>query len=107
MVPDGRVTGVIELRKSPICPSAVWARVLWDGNEQTRYQIPPGWTLHSVMHRPITKTVIDEQDHSSATEGPYIVSRMIASARGCVYAEVYFTNGDERTTPVRTSCVQV
>jgi hypothetical protein len=108
MVPDGRVTGTLQLRKSPICPTAVWARIVWDGDEGKRYQIPAGWTVHSVMHRPATNTVIPEQDHPSATEGPYIVSRMISSARGCVYAEVYFARDDKpdvTTATARTSCV--
>lgn len=109
MVPDGHVVGMIQLRKSPICPTVVWARVLWDGDEQKKYQIPAGWTMHTVMHRPDTNTVRDEQDHSSASEAPYIVSRMLTSARGCVYAETYFTKDDQpdvKTATARTACVQ-
>lgn len=100
----------MELRKSPICPTAVWARVLWGGNEDSKYEIPAGWTLHSVMHRPVTNTVIDEPDQSYAAETPYVVSRMISSARGCVYAEAYFARDDQpdiKTAIARTSCVQV
>lgn len=109
MAPNGNQAGVVQLRKSPICPTAVWARVLWNGNDQSEGQIPPGWTLHSVMRRPDTKTVIDEQDHSYASKVPEIVSRMIASAGGCVYAEVYFTkdaNPDVKAAIARTSCVR-
>lgn len=110
IAPDGNQVGVVQLRKSPICQTATWSRVLWDGDERKRYQIPTGWTLHTVMHRPATNTVIDEQDHSTASEAPYIVSRMISSARGCVYAEVYFAsddNPDAKTATARTSCVQL
>jgi hypothetical protein len=101
--------GTVQLRRSPICPTAVWARVLWHGDEHETYPIPAGWTLHSVMHRPATNTVIDEQDHSSASDDPDIISRMIASATGCAYAEIYFTkddNQDAKTATARTSCVR-
>lgn len=70
------------------------------------YQIPPGWTLHVVMHRPETKSRIDEPEPASASQIPYGLSRMITSARGCVYAEAYFTKGDIATASAKTSCVQ-
>jgi hypothetical protein len=87
----------------------MWARVLWNGNEQSTYQIPPGWTLHVVMHRPATNTRIDEPEPSSSSPVLYGLSRMIASARGCVYAEVYFMkddNPDVKTAIARTSCIR-
>jgi hypothetical protein len=78
--PEGRLVGSVQLRKSPICPTAVWARVLWNGDEQPNYKFPTGWTLHSVMHRSDTNTVIDEQDRPYASEKTYIVSRMVAAS---------------------------
>jgi len=107
MGPEGDQVGNVQLRKSQVCPTIVWARVLWQGDERGKYQIPPGWTLHVVMHRPDTKSKFDEPEASSASEIPYALSGMIASARGCVYAEAYFTKGDTRTASVPTSCIQV
>jgi hypothetical protein len=42
--------------------------------------------LHSVMHRPITKSRVDEQDHRTALPVAYVASRVIASAREYMYA---------------------
>jgi hypothetical protein len=103
---EGGPVGNVQLRKSQVCPTVVWARVLWKGDERERYQIPPGWTLHVVMHRPETKSSFDETEPSTASQIPYALSSMIASARGCVYAEAYFTNGDLATASVSTSCVR-
>ena len=57
--PEGTRIGTVELHTSPICPTAVWAWVAWDLKQ---YTIPPGWTLHEVMHRKATNTDIDERD---------------------------------------------
>lgn len=108
MGPEGTRVGTVYLRTSPICPTTAWARVVWNADD---YEAPPGWQLHSVMYRPATNTRIEERDPPTPRHVPYsipyyAISRMIASARGCVYAEVYFTNGEARTTPIRTSCVQ-
>jgi len=110
MGPEGSQVGTIQLRYSTICPTAVWARVLWQGDERQTYSIPVGWTVHSVMHRPSTNSRVEELDRSKASEVPYLVSRMIASAKGCAYAEVYFTKDDEsnaKSAIARTACVQV
>jgi hypothetical protein len=104
--PDGRIVGSIQLRTSYICP-VIWARVLWsDGN----YQIPDGWTLHVVAHRPDTNTSIDAMEpmpgySQSSTPIPYALSYMLTTIRGCVYVEAFFTSGEQRTTSVPTTCV--
>jgi hypothetical protein len=109
MGPAGVQVGTVQLRRSQICPTVVWARILWHGDEQQKYQIPSGWTLHVVMHGPDTNTVIDEPETSKVSEVPYALSRMISSARGCVYAEVHFAKDDKpdvNTSIARTSCVR-
>jgi hypothetical protein len=110
MGPEGSQVGTVQLRYSTVCPTAVWARILWHGDGSETYSIPVGWTVHSVMHRPSTNSRIEELDHWKSSEVPYIVSRMIASAGGCVWAEVYFTQDNEpdrKTAIARTACVQV
>lgn len=108
--PDGTEVGKLQLRKSTVCPTAVWIRALWRGSEQVLYQIPPGWTLHTVMYRSATNTRLEERDPSQPGPGMYIISKMISSARGCVYGEAYFTKDaqpDVKTPTARTACVQV
>ena len=84
--PAGTPIATVQLRKSPICPTVIWARVLWHGDERAWYQIPPGWTLHVVMHRADTNTVIDEPETSKPSEIPYALSRMLCSgAKGDIY----------------------
>lgn len=105
MGPDGRQVGSIQLRGSPACPTVVWARVLWNSDPAVMYQIPAGWTLHVVTHRPDTATSVDEEETASATPIPYGLSSMLTTARGCVYVEAYFTQGPNTTGSVPTSCV--
>jgi hypothetical protein len=107
MGPDGNEVGRIQLRRSQACPTVVWARVLWHGDERGTYQIPAGWTLHAVMHRPDTGTVTDEPEPSKASAIEYALSDMLSSARGCVFAEAYFTNGDGTTAAAPTNCAQI
>ncbi|MEV1116151.1 hypothetical protein AB0I91_13850 [Actinosynnema sp. NPDC049800] len=102
--PEGKQVGHVELRASPICP-VVWARVLWGGDASATYQIPAGWTLHIVSHRPETKTRVDFPEPSNPSPVPYGLGAMLATARGCVYVEVYFSNGDQSTASAKTSCV--
>lgn len=109
MGPDGTEVARVHLRKSPICPTVVWARVVWYDDEQRRFTIPPGWTLHVVMTRPDTQSRIDETEPKNGSTIHYAYSRMLTSAGGCVYAQVYFTKGDSQPPieVVTTSCVQV
>ncbi|SMD14529.1 hypothetical protein [Kibdelosporangium aridum] len=104
MGPEGRPVGNIQLRTSPICP-VIWGRVLWNGNETDLYQIPAGWTLHVVGHRPDTKSRFDFPEPSSPTPIQYGLGPMVVTLRGCVYVEAYFSNGDQQTSPSKTSCV--
>ena len=109
MGPDGTEVGKVRLRKSTSsdCPTVVWARVVWYGDEQRTYTIPPGWTLHVVMNRPDTQSRVDETEPKNGSTIHYAYSRMLTSARGCVYAVAYFTKGDvpPPTEVVPTSCV--
>jgi hypothetical protein len=101
---DGRVVGSIELRTSPICP-VIWARVIWNGGADATYRIPSGWTLHMIAHRPETKTSADSPVASIPNPIPYGLSTMLATVRGCVYVEVYFSKGNQQTAMTETSCV--
>lgn len=107
MGPDGARVGSVQLRRSQACATVVWARVLWDDNDKATYQIPPGWTLHIVMKRADTDAAIDEPERSTGSRIPYEFSRMLSSARECVFAEVYFASANSRTATSQTSCVQV
>ncbi|WP_280377984.1 hypothetical protein [Nocardia wallacei] len=106
--PEGATVGAIQLRASPSrdCPTVVWARVYWNNDPTATYQIPQGWTLHVVSHRPDTNDNHDEQEPASASKIPYGLSAMMSTARGCVFVEVYFTNGDQKTAPAVTTCVK-
>lgn len=105
--PNGDAVAIIQLRTSAICPSVVWARVVWGGDPNRLFQIPDGWTLHTVLHRPSTSTTIEALDQSSAgTPVQYGLSKMLTTeGRHCVYAEAYFSNGATTTTPSTTSCM--
>lgn len=105
--PDGTMVARLHLRKSPICPTVVWARVVWNDDENATFTIPPGWTLHVVMNRPDTKTMVDETEPQHGSTIHYAYGRMLTSARGCVYAAAYFTKGDAPppTEVVPTSCI--
>ncbi|MBF6259870.1 hypothetical protein IU468_26690 [Nocardia farcinica] len=96
----------MQLRASPKCPTVIWARVVWNNDLAATYQIPPGWTLHVVSHRPDTQTAHDETELASASKIPYGLGAMLSTARGCVFVEAYFTNGDQRTASAATSCVR-
>ena len=101
---DSQQVGSIELRTSPICP-VIWARVLWNSDPNTKYQIPAGWTLHVVAHRPETRTTVELTEPSSSGPVPYGLGPMLTTARGCVYVEAYFTHDQQKTHAVPTSCV--
>lgn len=103
--PDGRPVGIVELRTSPTCP-VIWARVIWNGNPNATYKIPSGWTLHIIVDRPETKTSSDSPVASSPSPIQYGISNMLVTVRGCVFAEVYFSNGHQRTYAPQTSCVK-
>lgn len=103
--PNGEVVGGIELRTSPVCP-VIWARVLWNNDSAATYLIPAGWTLHVIAHRPQTSISVDATEPSHPTPIPYALSYMLATVPGCVYVEVYFSNGAQETTPASTSCVK-
>ncbi|MFD4367764.1 hypothetical protein [Rhodococcus sp. NPDC058521] len=108
--PDGTVVGVVEVRTSASCPGVVWARVPWNNDRgeadpSAVYQIPAGWVLHVVTHRPGTATSVDTPEPSVAGPIPYGLSTMLTTARGCVYVEAYFSNGDDRTVSALTPCV--
>jgi hypothetical protein len=104
--PDGQQVGTVELRTSPICP-VIWARVLWNSDPNATYQIPPGWTLHVIAHRPETNTVFDFPEPSGPGPIPYGLGPMLTTLRGCVYVEAYFMNDatQQKTHTVPTSCV--
>jgi hypothetical protein len=102
--PDGQQVGSIELRTSPVCP-VIWARVLWESDPNATYDIPEGWRLHIVAHRPETETVIDFVEPPSQGPIPYGLGPMLTTIRGCVYVEAYFTNQDRKTNAVPTSCI--
>ncbi|MFD6073749.1 hypothetical protein, partial [Amycolatopsis lurida] len=101
--PEGIEVGVVQLRRSPICP-VIWARVLWNGQEDYPYKIPDGWTLHVIIHRPATLTKDDATEPSRPTPIPHALSMMLTTQPGCVYVEVYFEKGGVKTTPAYTSC---
>jgi hypothetical protein len=102
--PDGEQVGTVELRTSPICP-VIWARVLWNSDPNATYQIPAGWVLYVVAHRPDTNTLSDFPEPSGPGPIPYGLGPMLTTVRGCVYVEAYFTNGNQKTHAVPTSCV--
>ena len=88
----------------------VWARAPWNNDRgeadpDAVYQIPAGWVLHVITHRPGTATSVDTPEPSIAGPIPYGLSTMLTTARGCVYVEAYFSNGDDRTVSALTPCV--
>ena len=97
--PGGQVVGYVDLRTSPICP-VIWARVYW---LKGSYRMPPGWSLHIVMHRPVDHKTIEYVAYDTST---YVYGNMLATVRGCVYAEVYFAKGSDRTHPAQTQCMR-
>ncbi|MBF4996682.1 hypothetical protein IRT45_05875 [Nocardia sp. BSTN01] len=103
--PDGTRVGTIELRSSPKCKAVVWGRVLWNNDPAATYQIPRGWTLHVITHRPDTRDYFDQPEPSHDSPIPYALSAMMSTARGCVFVEAYFTDGVRRTASAATSCV--
>ncbi|KDN23136.1 hypothetical protein DV20_05310 [Amycolatopsis rifamycinica] len=108
MGPEGKQVGVLHLRRSPSC-STIWARVVWNDDLEATYKVPDGWTLHVVVHRPSTHTVVDATEPEAgkppnATPIPYGLSRMLTSQPGCIFAEAYFTKDALRTYTATTSC---
>ncbi|MBF6097833.1 hypothetical protein IU510_07045 [Nocardia cyriacigeorgica] len=101
---EGQVIGSVEIRTWPGC-DVVWGRVLWNDNPDTLLQIPAGWTLHVVTHRPATGTVTAFSEPSGPTPVEWVYGPVLATARGCVYVEAYFTNGSQESPRVRTACV--
>ena len=97
--PDGRVVGYVDLRTSSICP-VVWARVYW---LKGSYRMPPGWSLHILVHRPADHKTIEYIAYDAST---YVYGNMLATVSGCVYAEVYFAQGKHRTQPAVTQCMR-
>lgn len=95
--PDGRKVGRVQLRTSPICP-VIWARVYWI---KGKYRLPSGWSLHIVMHRPTPAKISRFIAYDTSD---YVYGNMLATVRGCVYAEVFFAKGSHRTTSARTQC---
>lgn len=107
LAPTGDEVGRLQLRSSPTCPTVLWARLLWNHDENATYVIPAGWTVHLKTHRPDTDTVRDDDaEPSQPTPVPYLFSTMLSSARGCVYVQAYFTRGDQTSTQAATSCVR-
>jgi hypothetical protein len=97
--PGGTVVGHVELRTSPICP-VIWARVYWRNGS---YTMPSGWSLHIVMRRrtdPATAAYVS--DVTSA----YVYGNMLATVRGCVFAQVYFAKGSRHTPSAVTGCLR-
>ncbi|MGW7539427.1 hypothetical protein [Amycolatopsis sp. NPDC054798] len=106
--PEGSEVGVLHLRRSPLC-ATVWVRVIWKDDEIALYKVPDGWTLHVVVHRPSTHTVIDATEPEPGkppNAGPIMMalSRMLTAQPGCVFGEAYFTKDNMRTNAATTSC---
>lgn len=101
---DKRVVGTVEVRTWPDCP-VVFGRVLWNDDPDAHYRIPDGWTLHVEMHRPATDTVEKYSEPSSATSVRWAYGPTLATVRGCVYVEAYFTDGTQDTLHAQTACV--
>lgn len=97
--PDGHPVGTVELRTSGICP-VIWARVHWLNSS---YILPAGWSLHISMHRP---SPLPEKvtDYTALNASDYVYGNMLTTVRGCVYAEVYFSNGNSKTQATKTAC---
>lgn len=102
--PDGQVVGTLGLLTWPGC-DVVWGRVLWHDDPAARYQIPAGWTLHIETYRPATNTRVRFPEPATATPVQWAYGPMLATARGCVYAEAYFINSDQEGPHARTDCV--
>jgi hypothetical protein len=101
MGPDGHVVGTVELRTSGICP-VIWARVNWPNGS---YDLPAGWSLHIRMHRPmpLPQKISEYISHNTTV---YVYGNMLTTVRGCVYAEVYFSNAGGQTAATKTECVK-
>jgi hypothetical protein len=97
--PSGKVVGHIELRTSPICP-VIWARVYW---VKGSYLMPPGWSLHIVMHRRAHSKTIQYISHDTSN---YVYGNMLAAVSGCVSAEAYFVKGSHHTPLALTPCLR-
>jgi hypothetical protein len=97
--PSGKVVGYVELRTSSIC-QVLWARVYWRGGA---YTLPPGWTLVIQMHRQVDPKVVQFVSHDASN---YVYGNMLATARGCAYAEVFFAKGTMHTQPAITPCMK-
>ncbi len=97
--PGGQVVGYVDLRTSPICP-VIWARVDW---LKGSYRMPPGWSLHILMHRPVDHKTIEYVAYDTST---YVYGNMLATVSGCAYAEVYFAKGKNHTPPALTQCMR-
>ncbi|WP_433702993.1 hypothetical protein [Prescottella equi] len=100
--PDGQAVGTLGLLTWPGC-DVVWGRVLWRDDPTATYQIPAGWTLHVEIHRPATNTRASFTEPASATPVEWAYGPMLATVRGCVQAEAYFSDGvrdGARTTTV-------
>jgi hypothetical protein len=97
--PSGKVVGHVELRTSPICP-VIWARVYWLNGS---YLMPPGWSLHIVMHRRAHSKTSQYISHDTSN---YVYGNMLSTVSGCVYAEVYFVKGSRHTSPALTPCLR-
>jgi hypothetical protein len=97
--PSGHVVGRVQLRTSPICP-VIWARVYWIKGS---YVLPSGWTLHIVMHRRYPLRVADFIPYDASQ---YVYGNMLATARGCVYASVFFADGSRHTPLAITPCMK-
>ena len=95
--PGGTVVGHVELRTSSICP-VIWARVYWRNGS---YLMPPGWSLHIVMHRRAHPNTAPYVSHVTSN---YVYGNMLATVSGCVYAEVYFADGSRHTPAAVTGC---
>lgn len=97
--PSGGVVGYVDLRTSPICP-VIWARVYW---LKGSYQMPSGWSLHILMHRPVDHKTIEYVAYNTST---YVYGNMLTTVTGCVYAEVFFAKGKDRTPSTLTPCMR-
>lgn len=105
--PDGTVVGRVQLRTSETCPFVIWARVVWGDDSSAVYQVPVGWTVHVIAHRPATNTTVDESESGGAGPVPYLLSAMLVAADGaCVYVETYFEGDGLRMPSAQSSCVR-
>ncbi|AKE89616.1 hypothetical protein AAT18_10680 [Rhodococcus aetherivorans] len=106
--PDGTVVGTIQLRTWYSC-DVVWPRVVWgvgpDLDMEATYQIPDDWTLQVLTIRPATGSTFSYPEPASGAPVPHALGKMVSATPGCVYVEVYFTNGVQETPHAKTECV--